>query len=256
MAIRRSNRKQDSAAEQALGQFLDRYFYPRLTKRADFQWHRHADKETQIQGIDVDITFNSGSQRTRTLFVDEKAALQYVNSKRLKTFALELTFINSSGIESDGWFINDSLKTEYYLLIWPKASIDGRPARASDLGRLSRDDFTQLLACFISKKRLTSWLADQGLDAGKLKEIAVELRAITDPSKPYKEKLDDGLSIYCSAGAESQSDLKRRRLVERPINLLVSRSILIELAHDTYLISKSELKRMSDGSLADDPWTE
>ena len=251
-----SNRKQDSVAEQALGQFLDCYFYPRLTGRADFQWHRHADKKTQIQGIDVGITFNSTNQDARELFIDEKAALQYINNRRLKTFALELTFINSTGIESDGWFINDDLKTDYYLLIWPEASIDGVPARAVDLGRLSRDDFTQLLACFISKRRLETWLADQGLDAGKLKEIAVELRAITDPNKPYKEILDDGLSIYCSAGAESESNPAKHKLVVRPIDILVDRSILIELSHDPYLVTKNELKRMSDGSLVGDPWAQ
>lgn len=111
-----SFRNQDMKAEQRLGEFMDTYFYSKLEtdNKGILKCERIIDKELQMNGIDVCIETINGK-----IFLDEKAAIYYSNAM-IPTFAFEINSIQTGHIEPvQGWFINDELQTQYYMLIWP-----------------------------------------------------------------------------------------------------------------------------------------
>ena len=88
-------RNEDERCSNIVSNFLDEHFY--LKKCTNFQ--RIEDKNNQIKGIDTIFELN-GNQ----YICDEKAAIRYVN-KPLKTFSMELSFIDRSGCSHDGWLL-------------------------------------------------------------------------------------------------------------------------------------------------------
>ena len=59
-------RKQDTRAENQLAQFMDKYFYSKLSTN----YRRVTDQETQLMGVDIVLGMDSVN-------VDEKASLYY-----------------------------------------------------------------------------------------------------------------------------------------------------------------------------------
>ena len=100
----KSYRKQDTKAEQQLAAFMDKYFYNKL----DTTYKRVTDPEMQLKGVDVII----GSDSVK---IDEKASLYYSNVM-IPTFVFELDFM-SGNVSHTGWYLNESLVTDYYMLI-------------------------------------------------------------------------------------------------------------------------------------------
>ena len=110
----KTNRKEDSRLELIVNEFLDDYFYTKEFDKA--RWV--VEKEEQLKGIDVYLT--SEKQGLNEAKVDVKSAVKYSN-RYLPTFSLELSFIGYRGGEKIGWFLNDELETEYYLLLYPRS---------------------------------------------------------------------------------------------------------------------------------------
>ena len=157
-------------------------------------------------------------------YVDEKAQLYYIN-KNIPTFAFELQFLKMGRV-IEGWFLNDNLKTDYYLLIWPCASID-------DVKRLKKEDFTKLDALMVSKEKLRDKLSSLGLDKETLTQRAYEIRK----SRTYG-KITTGIQgIYYYAS----DPLK---YVEAPINIVISKTRLIALSDAHYEITTDGFKRI------------
>ena len=76
----------DLKKESIIGEFLDKYFYPKMIEKypdliEDIQ--RNDDINKQYQGIDIMIKVNE----EKTINVDEKAATQYIN-KNIPSFSL------------------------------------------------------------------------------------------------------------------------------------------------------------------------
>lgn len=153
----RTNRKNDSNAEQELGKFLDEYCYPHLQFRPDMHWTRSSDPinlNDQYAGIDGFLSFNSANGVREIRTIDEKAALQYLN-KNLPTFALELSFLERNGIAPHpGWLIDEQKKTDYYLFMWPNAQVDPKTEQTPALNAIKKDDFTFIDASLVSRKLL------------------------------------------------------------------------------------------------------
>ncbi|MBK8365378.1 MAG: hypothetical protein IPL24_17420 [Bacteroidetes bacterium] len=57
------------------------------------------------------------------LLVDEKAMVHYVN-KSLPTFAFEVSFKLATGKEVEGWLLDKSKLTQYYIIVWIWATKD------------------------------------------------------------------------------------------------------------------------------------
>lgn len=107
----------DLKKEFIIGEFLDKYFYPKMIEKypdliEDIQ--RNDDINKQYQGIDIMIKVNE----EKTINVDEKAATQYIN-KNIPTFSLEIASYNKEGVLKDGWLFGDQYcETDTYLLCW------------------------------------------------------------------------------------------------------------------------------------------
>ena len=217
---RQSRRSADMAAEAELASFLDEYLYAPLLAEGHFESiSRVHDKEHQLKGVDVVVTTGKTTGN-----IDEKAQIYYVN-KNLPTFAFELQFLKYGEV-IEGWFLNDGLSTDYYLLIWPQATTDS-------IYELTKETFTRLDALMISKKKLRSRLEELGLSKAVLMQKAAELRR----NRVYGKTATGHKGIYYYLSDS-------RKYVEAPINIVVSKAILQELATAHYEVTPQGFHRI------------
>ena len=184
-------RKDDVKMSDEIYSFLDRTFYANET--ANFE--RVTDKARQVSGIDVIFDID-GNHYT----ADEKAAVRYRN---LKTYTLELSFINRNGEVQNGWFINDNLKNNSYVFVW-----------------VDKDETTgkeSVTVAVIMKSAIHKYLEEKGWTKENLarKEELIRSGAYT-----YMGNLHtDGCRFIFS-----------QQLVEQPINIQLSRDVYMKLA--------------------------
>ena len=216
-----TQREKDMRAEKELAKFLDEHLYCELLKEEKFiSFERVTDRTMQKQGVDV-----IGKTADAIAYIDEKAQLHYIN-QCLPTFAFELEFL-WHGKAMEGWFLNDSLSTTHYLLLWPNAT-------KTDLSLITSDDFTTVEGMMISKAKIRKHLHDIGLTDALLHEITELLhqQGISGPRRTAFE----GIKLYVSPSTKYS---------ENPINIVISKKILAPLADAHYLISKQGFRRKS-----------
>lgn len=211
-----SSRQIDMRGEKALGLFLDEFFYPRLCEIEGFtRTERVYDADMQKKGCDIYI-FNKGG---RSIKIDEKAQLHFINDPR-DTFVFEISFLqDDSGEVMNGWFVSDNNITDCYMLSW----ID--QARTDKINRIVADDFEQVTICFITKKKVISYLAACGYSLQSIKTMADEMRKNGQENKAYIST--DAILYYSRVGYP-----------EQPINILISRSVLCRLSYGVYVVSR------------------
>lgn len=221
-----SFRNQDIKAEQGLGEFMDAYFYSKLEKENKdvLKCIRMFDKESQMSGIDVCIVTTN-----RKILIDEKAAIYYSNAM-IPTFAFEIDSIQTGHIEPmQGWFVNDRLQTQYYMLIWPNVKCmqkDDQWVRI-DVKNLKKTDFTIVEAMLIDKSDIRLALEKEGYDKRRLTEYAERLRASYKGNvSRLEEKISENAKISLSG-----------QLAEKPVNVVINKRLLGDLAKRIYLIS-------------------
>jgi len=223
---RQSRRGADMAAEAELASFLDEYLYAPLLAEGHFETIRRVfEKEQQLKGVDVVVSTGKTIGN-----IDEKAQIYYVN-KNLPTFAFELQFLKYGEV-IEGWFLNDRLCTDYYLLIWPQATTD-------NIYELTKDKFTCLDALMISKNKLRMRLEELGLSKEVLTNKAVELRR----NRAYGKTATGHKGIYYYLSDS-------RKYVEAPINIVISKSILQEIASAHYAVTPKGFKRIKKSTEA------
>ena len=209
-----NNRKNDSIVEREIAKFLDEKLYSNKTLFKEFA--RTDDKEEQISGSDVVLSTSDGVLY-RTV-VDEKVAARYANMG-LNTFSLELSFIDKNGNRRSGWFIDNTKKTEYYLLGWivradiPKAEgCDRYNTNAINQGNIKELDWA-----LVSRQRIMDFLESKGWTLDKL---ALQDKKIRENGKvKTKEFIDDVSFRYSDA------------YVEKPINILLKKDTFMKLSH-------------------------
>ena len=221
----KSRRYSDMSASDELAAFLDSYFYEPLLAEGKFtSFKRIHDRDLQLKGVDVEL-----STADLTVSIDEKAQLYYIN-KDLPTFAFELQFLNN-GQPCTGWFLNETLLTNYYLLIWPKA----RVARA---GSVRKDDFIELDALMVSRKKLHDFLAWNGLSRKVLEAEADLLRSHALEYDPEERKIRTALGGAYYYVSDPQ------RYAEAPINLVIGKRHLLSIASAHYRITENGFERL------------
>ena len=146
--------------------------------------------------------------------VDEKASIYYIN-KDLRTFVLEVPFLNRGFHYSDGWFVDDSLSTEYYLMQWIKADV-------ADPWQVKENNITEIECVLVSKAKLKTYFEAEGYNKEKLLQIAQEMRAsnqtmIAPKGKPYR--------FYFT-----------QKLAEKPVNILLNKEEYIRLGEFHYFV--------------------
>lgn len=222
-----SNRNIDMRAENQLAEFLDNNFYSRLHDRNGniVIFDRKKDKESQLQGVDIELIADG-----KTFVIDEKASIYYSNAM-IPTFAFEIDSMQKGhSAPVEGWLVNDKLRTKFYLLIWPNIKCEQKNGQwvRKDLDDINMSDFTILEAMLIEKQRLLIEIEKHGCSKTHLNEYAKSLRQLMNNRNESKyETIDDDIKIMYSG-----------KLAEKPINVVIRKSLLKSIASATYLISE------------------
>ena len=217
-----SRRSSDMKAEQELASFLDSYLYKPLLEEGGFtSIVRIVDVGMQLKGVDIEA-----STASHVVRIDEKAQLYYIN-KDLPTFAFELQFLKGER-RCIGWFLNDELLTDYYLLIWPRATTE-------NVKNIRKEDFTELDALMISRKKIHSFLDISGLTNDVLLHTAESLRQQGRTGRINTNRR--GIYYYVSDSS---------KYAEAPINLVIRKNYLCQLADAHYKITRSGFERQQN----------
>lgn len=188
----------DERGEKIVSEFLDKHFY---IECEDF--HRVVDKVQQIKGVDTTFVKN-GFQYV----CDEKAALKYVN-KNLQTFSMELSFFNAADNISIGWLLDSNKINNSFLFCWIDSAINDVLS--------SSDDIVIMEAALVRKNKIIDYLSNIGWTLDKLFLKCKKIR-----ENPYEE---------CGNFYKNEVKFSKSfQLKEKPINLLIKRSKLLEIS--------------------------
>lgn len=182
-----------------MSQFLDKYFYNVINPTS---FERVQDKGRQVKGIDVVMEING-----KTYSIDEKAAIRYTNG--LKTFALELSFLNRKGILQEGWLTDERKINDYFVFVWINKIED---TLIKDISSLKDID-----VALVSKNKIMEHLESIGWTKDNLKTKDNQIRNEND--KKFGNINTNGCKF-------SYSD----RLFEKPINILLPKETYINIA--------------------------
>lgn len=202
-------RSKDMEAERELAKFLDKHLYTKdIFTRSD----RTDNASTQIDGSDIIISIPSLG--IRDAIVDEKASIYYIN-KDLRTFVLEISFLNRGYQIQEGWFVNDQLSTQYYLMQWIKANV-------ADPWQVKEGNITEIECVLVSKKKLKDYFEREGYDKTRLIQLSQQMRAsqqkmLAPSGKPYRFFFTQNLA-------------------EKPVNILLNKEEYIRLGEFHYFV--------------------
>ena len=196
-------------AERELAKFLDKHLY---TKDIFTRAERTDNAYTQIEGSDIILTIPS--LNIHDAVVDEKASIYYIN-KDLRTFVLEISFLNRGYQIQEGWFVNDQLSTQYYLMQWIKANV-------ADPWQVKEGNITEIECVLISKKKLKDYFEREGYDKTRLVQLSQQMRAsqqkmLAPSGKPYRFFFTQNLA-------------------EKPVNILLNKEEYIRLGEFHYFV--------------------
>jgi len=196
-------------AERELAKFLDKHLYTKdIFTRSD----RTDNASTQIDGSDIIISIPSLG--IKDAIVDEKASIYYIN-KDLRTFVLEISFLNRGYQIQEGWFVNDQLSTQYYLMQWIKANV-------ADPWQVKEGNITEIECVLVSKAKLKAYFEAEGYNKEKLLQIAQGMRStqkneMAPAGKPYRFRFS-------------------YKLAEKPVNILLNKEEYIRLGEFHYFV--------------------
>jgi len=196
-------------AERELAKFLDKHLYTKdIFTRSD----RTDNASTQIDGSDIIISIPSLG--IKDAIVDEKASIYYIN-KDLRTFVLEISFLNRGYQIQEGWFVNDQLSTQYYLMQWIKANV-------ADPWQVKEGNITEIECVLVSKKKLKDYFEREGYDKTRLIQLSQQMRAsqqkmLAPSGKPYRFFFTQNLA-------------------EKPVNILLNKEEYIRLGEFHYFV--------------------
>lgn len=244
----KSNFINDLSLENKLSKYLDKYFYSWLLRNGYIVRHKRIfDKNEQRKGKDVILYVKDNeSKRIGQIIVDEKSTSHYLN-KRIPTFAFELSYLDKSGNEKNGWLLDDEKETDMYALIWPDIKCNKYTNLTSKFGEkqakwqqhINANDFCNAEIWLICKANLLNLLeSNYNLTTKKLQEYSHEIRTIFNRTKT------------CTTKYNKDSPIKEYRfnytsyLAEQPINLVIWKDIICKSATMKFFISKGNVFRL------------
>ena len=231
MYFRKRTKKDDMSVEQELTKFLDIYFYNKLYAKCK-HITRITDKDQQIKGVDIIIDY----ENFPSVYIDEKAQMHYMDTC-LNTFAFEISFIDNSNNQASGWL---------FMLIWPLEtiyhnqiiSITDELSRKNTVRDLLKTmqymDFKKLECYLIKRESVKKFLSRNGWNEQKILEMSDKLRTNNKYGKtPVLES--NSFYFYYSKPLEYG---------EAPINIVIRKNILYNLAYKRYLITPDYVKEL------------
>ena len=233
----------DRRNETKMNQFMRLYYYSRLINADGTKVEPEfiSDKARQTQGIDVIY-----SRDNRKYVIDEKAQLDYIYSERpLPTFVLEL--LNSSSGRR-GWFINDELKTEYYMFIWPHADIQHKDKQLRSVDDIQYADYALVESTYLKSEieRQYHQSADRLMEyALRLSEGTLE-GAYEEYNKRYFKRHPFDNNAYLVYTMPPTDGTNGNGKTEGPVNLVVKRELIEKAAEETGILRRNDNETNGD----------
>ena len=232
------NFEDDLLGEQAVNKFLVDFLYEKFKEKGyiiDFEVSRELNK--QHAGSDTVLILKSGKK----IVVDEKAAIHYAKTnlkeKAMPTFAFEVSYMYNGQLK-EGWLTNPKYnETQRYLLCWLWVQ-DG-----TNKSRLKYDDIVQIEAMIFEKTDIQEYIINivtADTDIVKFHTVASDKRVSLE-EKILQKALD---KIDEPVGEETYPKwylTGRNILSERPLNIILYRNQLEDLATSHWLVTRKEL---------------
>ena len=211
-----SSFQMDLEREDVMAAFMRLNYYEKLQNDdgSPVEYRRVTEKEEQEAGVDVEFTQNG-----QKYIIDEKAQMDYIyNDKPLPTFALEILGVRGS----EGWFVKQDLKTQYYMFIWPHA--DHKP--------LTLEGIEYAYYALVEKSRLQQEIESRYGARDRLLRYARNLMTGELGHEQYNKVYykdfpfdPQGYLVYTKSPTINQEGKE-----EEPVNLVVRRSWLEGMA--------------------------
>lgn len=206
--------KLDIKKEKQLSIWLDKYFYS--DKNLIQSFSRNRQLNMQHKGVDISLESQEIFGDEKEHYIDEKAAIKYVKKRHeeesLGTFAFELDYYKDSELKC-GWLFNDkNTSTEFYLVMWIWADVDEIDKKEEnfysnyDWTQITNRNITKVEGLFLSKKTMRDYACSLGVTPSAFKRLRK------------------------SGGANEPRVIISDKLAERPMNIVICKKKLIELA--------------------------
>lgn len=211
----KSNRKNDSIAEMKISEFMQKNFYSQTDKYFNHSavFKKISTKEHQLDGIDELLIMDNS-----ILYIDEKTDLLFRENPT--TFCFELDSLQGKEkILRSGWLLNDNYTTHYFLLY---------PHKKPEVEEWGITDITSIEGVLLSKEKLLAYLKEEGLTIENMKKRAEIIR------KKYKHSNQTEYSK-----SEKHPNIwfaYSGKIAEKPINLVIKKEILMNLADNCFTI--------------------
>lgn len=237
----RFNFEDDLLGEKAVNKFLVDFLYEKFKENGyiiDFEVSRELNK--QHAGSDTILTLKDGKK----LVIDEKAAIHYAKTnlkeKAMPTFAFEVSYMHNGQLK-EGWLTNTKYSaTQRYLLCWLWVQV------GTNKSRLKYDDIVQIEAMSFEKTDIQEHIikiVTAGTDVEKFHSLATAKRESLE-----KQILHGALdSVNESIGFNEYPKwylTGRNILSEQPLNIILYRNQLEDLAKSHWLVTRKSLLRL------------
>lgn len=237
----RFNFEDDLLGEKAVNKFLVDFLYEKFKENGyiiDFEVSRELNK--QHAGSDTILTLKDGKK----LVIDEKAAIHYAKTnlkeKAMPTFAFEVSYMHNGQLK-EGWLTNTKYSaTQRYLLCWLWVQV------GTNKSRLKYDDIVQIEAMSFEKTDIQEYIikiVTAGTDVEKFHSLATAKRESLE-----KQILHGALdSVNESIGFNEYPKwylTGRNILSEQPLNIILYRNQLEDLAKSHWLVTRKSLLRL------------
>lgn len=208
-----TNRKFDNTQEAYVNMFVEKYFLSRVYKQCE----RITDVDRQCAGIDyiVDgLNLDLKAQSSKT----------YLNNPR-DTFLLEVSFLSRNGIDTVGWFINPTLVTDAYCFMWiPEADVN-------ENGALSSSESIRKAEIMIVDKHRLKFYVNHFFSDDMMLNLSDSMRS-------------EDMKYYNVRGCYDMHFTYTNFLGEKPVNLIVNKSLLKRFATKYYIVTKDYIKNI------------
>ncbi len=234
----RFNFEDDLLGEQAINKFLVDFLYKKFKEKGyviDFEVSRELNK--QHAGSDTILTLKNGKK----IVIDEKAAIHYAKTnlkeKAMPTFAFEVSYMYNGQLK-EGWLTNPKYHaTQRYLLCWLWVQA------GTNKSRLKYHDIVQIEAMFFEKADIQEYIINivtADTDIVKFHTVASAKRESLE-----KQILHGAFdSVNESIGYKEYPKwylTGRNILSEQPLNIILYRNQLEDLATSHWLVTRKEL---------------
>jgi hypothetical protein len=203
-------RKEDVRLADLISEFLDKHFYPKYVTN----FERVTDKKRQCEGIDVIFDINGSHY-----LCDEKNGGSRINTN-LRTFSLELSFIDRSGIRRTGWLMNEHNINDSYLFIWTDKADSVKPVSVDEIHRVE--------VALVKKNKIKEYLRNvAGLDDTSIRTM--DECIVNRPHEMGHALISEnsGKRKYSISGV---TVCHSTQLYEQPLNIILPREVYRKIA--------------------------